>query len=180
MRLPARLKHSWVSLALKISKVRLYTGKYRFLAICISPILAVTLTACGAADNVSTRTNSPEKASQSAASKKCSYDAKISGLRVITSQLNAFKSANLAQAYQYASENFRSRVTLSQFSAIIGNGYPMLFNLKKFSVSTCSPLNDNYLFTVDLEEKGGVKFHLYYLLSDISNHWGVEGVQLTV
>jgi hypothetical protein len=100
-------------------------------------------------------------------------------LNLISSQLRAFEKTDLNQAYSYASANFKKNVSYDQFSVNISDQYPMLLSLKNFSVDSCLTKYQLYEFTVNAQDAAGVKFKLYYLLTDFSNIWGVEGVQLT-
>ena len=151
----------------------------------LSIILLLGLTSCGNVKNqepTSSQSHSSAKSSQlkpSSAPAQCTYAEKISGLNLISSQLRAFEKTDLNKAYSYASANFKKNVSYDQFSVIISDQYPMLLSLKNFSVDSCLTKYQLYEFTVNAQDTAGVKFKLYYLLTDFSNTWGVEGVQLT-
>jgi len=141
-------------------------------------LLSLILTSCSST-KVNSSTSTPQNSSlKSQAQAKCTYSQKIAGLKVITGQLQAFKANNLNLAYTFASSHFRSQTSLDEFSAIIANSYPMLLNLKSFSVTTCLPLAQYLNYVVAIQDSAGDKFQFFYQLSQNAHKWGVEGVQI--
>lgn len=109
----------------------------------------------------------------------CSASDFKAGSSVITRQLRAFGESEPDAAYALASERFRSMYSLDDFANVILSQYPMLLNLKEFSIQSCTKESDIYYFAVDLLDTQGISYKMDYAISLIAGRWGVDGAAVS-
>ena len=110
---------------------------------------------------------------------ECTQEEITDGSAWITGQLDAFASADAKGAYAFASEQFRSGVSLDDFASIIVGQYSALLSLDSFEIGKCTPNESGFVFQVDLIDKGKQNFTMQYLLSLIDGQWGVDAATIT-
>ena len=79
---------------------------------------------------------------------ECSQEEISGGSAWITGQLNAFSNSDAKAAYAFASEQFRSGVSLDEFASIIAGQYSALLNLETFEIINCVPIEMGFVFQV--------------------------------
>lgn len=109
---------------------------------------------------------------------ECTQEEITDGSAWITGQLDAFASADAKGAYTFASERFRSEVSLDDFAAIIAGQYSALLTLDSFDIGKCTPNESGFVFQVDIVDKEKQNFTMQYLLSLIDGQWGVDAATI--
>jgi hypothetical protein len=107
----------------------------------------------------------------------CDQKTQIAIEEVINSQTKAFAESNYELAYSYASESFRSGVSLEGFVAIIASSYGPLIESSKLRFSGCL-VNPNAGFAVidvSFLQAGDFVYGLRYLVTDTPDGWRVQG-----
>ncbi len=110
---------------------------------------------------------------------ECSQEEISGGSAWITGQLNAFSNSDAKAAYAFASEQFRSGVSLDEFASIIAGQYSALLNLETFEIINCVPIEMGFVFQVDLTDKEKNLFTVQYVLSLIEGQWGVDAATIS-
>ena len=108
----------------------------------------------------------------------CTATQKIGGSRWISGQLGALKNLDAKKSYSFASENFRSKITLSEFIAIISTNYAMLLDLRTYSINSCNKQNGQFHFNLSMTDNDGRKYLMEYVLSFQKQRWGVEAAKV--
>ena len=144
----------------------------------VSLFLSLTLLAgCSQNENSSSTNNSTESSKLESLvqpTPTCSAREFSEAKRWITGQLNAFSESKPDKAYSYASESFRMRTSLEEFSAIILAQYTMLLNLKEFTIIACEKNGELFFFNVNLIDNENIKYRMEYILSLQNQKWGVD------
>jgi hypothetical protein len=143
--------------------------------------LAISLLACiflmGCSSNEKEDIDPSPKASL--ASGQCSDEELAGGSAWIAGQLKAFGDSDAKSAYSFASEQFRSGVSLDEFASIISGQYSALLNLESFEIAECVAIDGAFVFQVNIVDKQGERFSMQYLLSLIENQWGVDAATIS-
>ena len=107
----------------------------------------------------------------------CDQKTQIAIEEVINSQTKAFAESNYELAYSYASESFRSGVSLEGFVAIISSSYGPLIESSKLRFSGClvNPNTGFGLIDVSFLQAGDFVYALRYLVTDTQEGWRVQG-----
>jgi hypothetical protein len=146
------------------------------------PLAKVLLVICLGLSSCSPNSNSntdPESESKfDFQVNECTQGEITDGSAWITGQLNAFASADAKGAYAFASEQFRSEVSLDDFAAIIAGQYSALLTLDSFEIGKCTPNESGFVFQVDIVDKEKQNFTMQYLLSLIDGQWGVDAATI--
>ena len=100
------------------------------------------------------------------------------GSRWITGQLRAFKKTDPKYAYGFASEDFRSTLSISQFADIISTEYSMLLDWRNFEILSCEKNDEYFLFGVKVVSNEEIVYTLDYFLSKIGGSWGVDSANI--
>ena len=101
------------------------------------------------------------------------------GARWIKGQLKAFTKPDPKYAYGFASEDFRSTTSISQFADVISGQYSMLLDATDSEIYSCDSNGDFFLFGVKVMGADGKSYWMEYLLSKINGNWGVDGATIT-
>lgn len=143
--------------------------------------LAILLIAClaliGCSSSKKPDSEPSPKASQALG--QCSDEELAGGSAWITGQLKAFSNSDAKGAYSFASEQFRSGVSLDEFAAIISGQYSALLNLESFEIVECVAIEGGFVFQVNLVDKQEERFSMQYVLSLIENQWGVDAATIS-
>lgn len=147
-------------------------------------ILLAMLTGCAGVteeSGVDTESSTPSSRLESLAqpAPTCSAKDFDAGSVVINKQLRAFSQSEPDAAYAIASERFRSMYSLDDFANIILSQYPMLLNIKEFTIQSCTKESDIYYFIVELFDIQGIRYKMDYAISVISGRWGVDGAAVS-
>jgi hypothetical protein len=107
----------------------------------------------------------------------CNQKTQIAIEEVINSQTKAFAESNYELAYSYASESFRSGVSLEGFVAIIASSYGPLIESSKLRFSGClvNPNTGFGLIDVSFLQAGDFVYGLRYLVTETQEGWRVQG-----
>lgn len=100
---------------------------------------------------------------------------------VVTRQLEAFLSADFAQAYSYASPDIkRIFPTLESFMSMVRNGYLPVLRPGNYAFGRVKPLADGRLvWEVLIRGPDGVDYTAaYYMERQSDGSWKVDGVSL--
>lgn len=108
----------------------------------------------------------------------CSATQKSGGSKWVSGQLKALKNLDAKKSYNFASENFRSKISLTEFIAIISNNYSMLLNLKSYSITSCNKQNGQFHFNLSLIDNDNRKYLMEYVLTYQKGRWGVESATI--
>ena len=146
--------------------------------------LVLTLTTIllsGCAENESTTpTTNSKLVSLAQPTPTCTSQDFQGGSKWITGQLEAFKKSEPAEAYSYASEEFRKANSLQDFAAIIVSQYSMLLDIKEFQILSCEKNGELFTFVLKMVDNQSNSYSMEYLLTFSNKKWGVEGASVTL
>lgn len=100
------------------------------------------------------------------------------GSRWITGQLRAFKKSDPKYAYGFASEDFRSTLSINQFADIISTEYSMLLDWRNFEILSCDKNEEYFLFGVKVVSNEEIVYIFEYFLSKIGGSWGIDSANI--
>lgn len=140
-----------------------------------------TILLSGCAENESTTpTTNSKLESLAQPTPTCTSQDFQGGSTWITGQLEAFKKSEPAEAYSYASEEFRKANSLQDFAAIIVSQYSMLLDIKEFQILSCEKNGELFTFVLKMVDNQSNSYSMEYLLTFSNKKWGVEGASVTL
>lgn len=118
-----------------------------------------------------------EPEAQEATPGPCSSEAAAGIESTISSQISAFGTGDFELAHSYASETFRSRVSVEEFIFIIESSYGPLIETSELAFSNCVTDSAETVGIVDARFIQGSNdvYSLRYLMSNGDDGWKVEG-----
>ncbi|WP_299555442.1 DUF4864 domain-containing protein [uncultured Tateyamaria sp.] len=98
---------------------------------------------------------------------------------VITSQIEAFKTDDFAQAFTFAAPSIQGIFrTPENFGRMVTQGYPMVWRPADVTYLDLREEAGGYIQTVRIEDADGVIHFLAYSMIETGDGWKISGVQL--
>lgn len=98
---------------------------------------------------------------------------------VIGSQIEAFKSDNFAEAFEFASPSIQGMFrTPDNFGRMVTQGYPMVWRPSEVTYLDLRQENGTYLQTVRIVDAKGMVHLLEYRMLDTETGWKINGVRM--
>ena len=112
-----------------------------------------------------------------AAPQQCPETIQLQVENAIRSQTEAFAVEDFELAYSYASDTFRSNVSIRSFVAIIASSYGPLLSSSQLEFSNCfsNQALDLGIIDVRFVESGVALYGLRYIVSASDEGWRIEG-----
>lgn len=97
----------------------------------------------------------------------------------ITSQLEAFTSRDVSEAFTFASPMIQGMFgTPQNFGIMVERGYPMVWNNEEVRFGDQQDLGDIILQRVYIRDTSGTLHALEYAMVELPGGWRINGVQL--
>ena len=153
----------------------------------VSSILGISLCLAGCAqETTSIQTITPTQPSPSPSDDSKDSNASIAPCEeslearfrlTIESQTDAFGDGDFELAYSFASQEFRSNVSLQSFVGIIAGSYGPLIESSNLGFSNCRADLDAGLGVIDVQfvQSGNDVYALRYLLQEDPDGWRIGG-----
>lgn len=104
-------------------------------------------------------------------------DSEIQG--VISSQIEAFKADDFAQAFEFAAPNIQGMFRTPQnFGRMVTQGYPMVWRPSEVTYLELRQEGGRYLQKVQIVDAEGRLHLLEYGMTETPEGWKINGVQL--
>lgn len=98
---------------------------------------------------------------------------------VISAQIDAFKSNNVARAFEFAAPNIQQMFrTASNFGTMVQRGYPMVWRPAKMRFGALEPKSGQLVQQVYLTDLQGNQFIALYSMAQTAQGWKIAGVQI--
>lgn len=98
---------------------------------------------------------------------------------VISKQLRAFQTDNLAKAFSYASPAVKGRVgDLDRFAQMVRSRYPMVWRSSDVTFLGATEIDDGYVQRVMIKDEQGRVHLLDYEMIESFSGWQINGVTL--
>lgn len=98
---------------------------------------------------------------------------------VISSQIEAFKSDDFAEAFTYAAPSIQGMFrTPENFGRMVTQGYPMVWRPAEVTYLDLQEFSGGYVQTVRIEDSDGATHFLAYSMVQTGQGWKISGVQI--
>lgn len=98
---------------------------------------------------------------------------------VITSQIEAFKRDDFAEAFSYASPSIKSLFgSPERFGAMVRGGYPMVWRPSQVEFLDLKTPSDGFVQEVLITDSAGALHVLAYYMIETEAGWQIAGVEL--
>jgi hypothetical protein len=105
---------------------------------------------------------------------ECTTDVAEAAFDVVQRQQRAFADDDFAAALRFASTEFRSSVTLPQFTALIVSGYNFLLVTPNLRLTECRTQGTTAVLRVGV----GINFVLAYRMVAEDGQWRIDGASI--
>ena len=97
-------------------------------------------------------------------------------VRVIDSQLSAFRRGDYAGAYAFADSALQAQVSPAVFERLVKKGYPAIARSRSASFGVSLDNGDQAVVTVGILSQSGHLLQYHYLMHHEPNGWRISGV----
>ena len=97
-------------------------------------------------------------------------------IRVIDSQLSAFRGNDYTKAFYYADSSFKAQMNVRGFERMVKAGYPALVRSRSAVYGVIMDNGEQAVVNVGIKASSGRTLHFQYLLRKEKTGWKISGV----